>query len=306
VAPIKLPRSTAASSPGFDDLPALHFAARAVESLTEACYAVGVAGVKPTSTIAVALTVAGSDSGGGAGIQADLKTFHALGVFGTSAITCITAQNPARVSAVQPLKPRLVAEQMDCVFKAFPIGGAKTGMLYDTAIIEAVARGFSRRKFANLVVDPVMVASSGALLLKKSAVSALTSKLFPLAAVVTPNLAEAEVLARCRIRTLDDLRLAARALAEKYDVAFLVKGGHMPGANRAVDVLFDGKCFTEYRAAMVPKIKTHGTGCTFSAAIAANLALGHDLDASIARAKRFVTAAIRDAVTVGRYRALRI
>jgi hydroxymethylpyrimidine/phosphomethylpyrimidine kinase len=262
--------------------------------------------VKRRSTTAVALTVAGSDSGGGAGIQADLKTFHAHGVFGTSAVTCITAQNPARISAVQPLQPRLIAEHMDRVFEAFPVGGAKTGMLYNAAIIEAVAHGFASRKFAKLVVDPVMVASSGALLLKKSAVTALTSKLLPLAAVVTPNLAEAEVLTRRTIRTLDDLRLAARVLAEKYCVPFLVKGGHLPGANRAVDVLFDGKRFYEYRAAIVPKIKTHGTGCTFSAAIAANLALGHDLNASIARAKRFVTKAIRDTMKVGRHRALRI
>jgi hydroxymethylpyrimidine/phosphomethylpyrimidine kinase len=262
--------------------------------------------MKRRGTTAVALTVAGSDSGGGAGIQADLKTFRAHGVFGTSAITCITAQNPARVSAVQPISPRLVTEQMDRVFEAFPVGAAKTGMLYDAAIIEAVAHGFARRKFAKLVVDPVMVASSGALLLKKNAVTALTTRLFPLAAVVTPNLAEAEVLTRRTIRTLDDLRMAARALAERYGVPFLVKGGHLPGANRAVDVLFDGKRFYEYRAAIVPKIKTHGTGCTFSAAIAANLALGHGLTESIARAKRFVTMAIRDALKVGRHRALRI
>jgi hydroxymethylpyrimidine/phosphomethylpyrimidine kinase len=199
-----------------------------------------------------------------------------------------------------------VTEQMDRVFEAFPVGAAKTGMLYDAAIIEAVAHGFARRKFAKLVVDPVMVASSGALLLKKNAVTALTTRLFPLAAVVTPNLAEAEVLTRRTIRTLDDLRMAARALAERYGVPFLVKGGHLPGANRAVDVLFDGKRFYEYRAAIVPKIKTHGTGCTFSAAIAANLALGHGLTESIARAKRFVTMAIRDALKVGRHRALRI
>jgi hydroxymethylpyrimidine/phosphomethylpyrimidine kinase len=262
--------------------------------------------VKRRSITAVALTVAGSDSGGGAGIQADLKTFHAHGVFGTCAITCITAQNPARVSAVQPLHPRLVAEQMDRVFEAFPIGAGKTGMLYDTVIIESVADRFARRKFAKLVVDPVMVASSGAVLLKKDAVTALTTELFPLAAVVTPNLAEAEVLTQRTIRTLDGLRSAARRLAEKYGVPFLVKGGHLPGANRAVDVLFDGTRFHEYRATMVPKIKTHGTGCTFSAAIAANLALGHGLTASIDRAKRFVTTAIQNALNVGKYRALRI
>jgi hydroxymethylpyrimidine/phosphomethylpyrimidine kinase len=218
----------------------LHFAARAIESVWRLATPWAWLGVKRRSTTAVALTVAGSDSGGGAGIQADLKTFHAHDVFGTSAITCITAQNPARVSAVQPLNPRLVAEQMDRVFEEFPVGAAKTGMLYDAAIIEMVAHGFARRKFTKLVVDPVMVASSGTLLLRKNAVIILTSKLFPLAAVVTPNLAEAEVLARRRIRTLDDLRLAARVLNEKYGVPFLVKGGHLPGANRAVDVLFDG------------------------------------------------------------------
>jgi len=254
----------------------------------------------------VALTVAGSDSGGGAGIQADLKVFHAHSLFGTSAITCITAQNPSRVSAVQPLPPRLVAEQMDRIVEAFPVRAAKTGMLYDAAIIEAVADRFARRRFARLVVDPVMVASSGAVLLKKDAIAALTMELFPLAAVVTPNLAEAEVLIGREVHTLDDLRQAARTLTEKFGVPFLVKGGHLRGATRAVDVLFDGKEYREYGAMMVPKIKTHGTGCTFSAAIAANLALGHGLAGSVGRAKRFVTAAIRSAVAVGRYRALRI
>jgi hydroxymethylpyrimidine/phosphomethylpyrimidine kinase len=254
----------------------------------------------------VALTVAGSDSGGGAGIQADLKTFHALGVFGTSAITCITAQNPDRVSAVQAISPSLVGAQMDRVFEAFRIGGAKTGMLYDAAIIETVAKTFARHRFARVVVDPVMMASSGALLLRKDAIVALTTKLFPQAAIVTPNLPEAEVLAGRSIRTLDELRGAARFLAEKHDVPFLVKGGHLPGAKQAVDVLFDGRRFREYRAQIVPNIKTHGTGCTFSAAIAANLALGYSLTESITRAKRFVTKAIRTALHVGKYSALRI
>lgn len=262
--------------------------------------------MKRRSTTAVALTVAGSDSGGGAGIQADLKTFRAHGIFGTSAITCITAQNPDRVSAVQAIEPRLVAAQMDRIFEAFRVGSAKTGMLYDAAIIETVAAGFARRQFAKLVVDPVMVASSGALLLKKDAITTLTTKLFPQAAVVTPNLAEAEVLAQRSIRDLDELRATARSLAEEYGVPFLVKGGHLRGTKQAVDVLFDGKRFHEYRAAIVPNVKTHGTGCTFSAAIAANLALGHDLTESIARAKRFVTKAIRHSLNLGRYSALRI
>jgi hydroxymethylpyrimidine/phosphomethylpyrimidine kinase len=262
--------------------------------------------VKRKATTKVALTVAGSDSGGGAGIQADLKTFRAHGVFGASAITCITAQNPGRVSAVQAITPRIVAAQMDRIFEAFLIDAAKTGMLYDAAIIETVADGFARRKLANLVVDPVMVASSGALLLKKNAIAALATALFPQAAVVTPNLSEAEVLARRSIRTMDELHGAARLLAEKYGVPFLVKGGHLRGTKHAVDVLFDGKRFHEFRAARIPNIKTHGTGCTFSAAIAANLALGRKLPDSIAYAKRFVTQAIRRSLNLGSYTALRI
>jgi hydroxymethylpyrimidine/phosphomethylpyrimidine kinase len=257
-------------------------------------------------TAAIALTVGGSDSGGGAGIQADLKTFHAFGVFGTSAITCITAQNPGRVSAIHALEPRLVVEQMDRVFEAFHVSGAKTGMLYDAGIIEEAADAFARRKFRKLVVDPVMVASSGAVLLKKNAIASLKTNLFPQAAVVTPNLAEVEILWRRSVRTLDDLRDSARALANRYNVPFLVKGGHLSRARCAVDVLFDGRHFHEFRDAFVRNVKTHGTGCTFSAAIAANLALGHDLVGAIHRAKRFVTGAIRQALKVGSYFALRI
>lgn len=256
--------------------------------------------------MAVALTVAGSDSGGGAGIQADLKTFRAHKVFGTSVITCVTAQNPRRVSAVQAIEPRVVAEQMDRVFEAFHVGGAKTGMLYDAAIIETVADGFARRRFHKLVVDPVMVATSGALLLKKDAITALKTKLLPRAAVVTPNLAEAEGLWQRSIRTRDDLREAARALAERFGVPFLVKGGHLPGARRAVDVLYDGRRLREFSGPLVRNVKPHGAGCAFSAAIAANLALGYSLAKSIRRAKGFVTKAIRDSIRLGKYRALKI
>jgi hydroxymethylpyrimidine/phosphomethylpyrimidine kinase len=262
--------------------------------------------MKAGNTMRVALTVAGSDSGGGAGIQADLKTFHALGVFGASAITCITAQNPRRVSAVLAVDPRTVGEQMERVFEAFPIRAAKTGMLYDAAIIEIVAAVFRKWKVKSLVVDPVMVSSSGAPLLKKDAVSTLRTKLFPLASVVTPNVSEAGVLSRSVIRSLDQLREAARMLAENFGVPVLVKGGHLKNRRRAVDVLFDGREFHEFSAPIVPHIKTHGTGCAFSAAITANLALGHDLPESVRRAKLFVTRAIRHAVRIGNHRALRI
>jgi len=262
--------------------------------------------MKASNSTRVALTVAGSDSGGGAGIQADLMTFRALGVFGTNAIACVTAQNPNRVSAVQPIEPRIVAEQIDRVFDAFRVRAAKTGMLYDTKIIEMVAAAFARHRFRKVVVDPVMVSSSGARLLKKDAISTLTSELFPLAALVTPNLAEAEALCQRRIRTLRNLRDAARGLSEHFGVAFLVKGGHLPRATRAVDVLCCRQRLHEFSAPFVPNVKTHGTGCAFSAAITAHLALGCDLVEAVGRAKTFVTKAIRDAIRVGKFRALRI
>jgi hydroxymethylpyrimidine/phosphomethylpyrimidine kinase len=262
--------------------------------------------MKASNSARVALTVAGSDSGGGAGIQADLKTFHALGVFGTSAITCITAQNPDRVSAVQAISARIVAEQIDRVFEAFPIGAVKTGMLYDGEIVETVAATFTRLRFKNLIVDPVMVSSSGAILLKKEAIATLVTKLLPHAGLVTPNLDEAEVLWRRRIRSVNELRDAAVALGQRFGVPFLVKGGHLPGSKRAVDVLFDGKRLREFSAPFVPKIKTHGTGCIFSAAITAHLALGSELVEAVGRAKIFVTGAIRNSVRVGAHRVLRL
>jgi hydroxymethylpyrimidine/phosphomethylpyrimidine kinase len=262
--------------------------------------------MKARQSIPVALSVAGSDSGGGAGIQADLKTFRAHGVFGASAITCITAQSPRRVSAVQPVMARVVAAQMDRVFEAFPVAAAKTGMLYDAAIIEAVASGFRRRKFRKLVVDPVMVATSGAPLLKKAAIAVLQRRLFPQAAVVTPNCEEAETLWGREIRTLNDLRAAARALSERFGVPFLVKGGHLPVGNQVVDILCDGRVTHEFRAHIVHGIRAHGAGCTFSAAITANLALGHDLPTAVRRAKRFITRAFQNAVRVGNYRALKV
>lgn len=256
--------------------------------------------MKKRVTMPVALTIAGSDSGGGAGIQADLKTFHALGVFGTSAITAITCQNPAGISAVQPVKPRIVAEQIRQVCTALPVRSAKTGMLYDAKIIRAVAGSVRCR----LVVDPVMVATSGTRLLQPDAMRVLQTVLFPVATVVTPNLAEAEVLLGCRIRTLPELRAAARTLADRFGVAFLVKGGHLTGD--AVDVLCAGGRLYEFAAPHITGVKTHGTGCVFSAALTAHLALGCGLVEASVRAKTFVTHAIRDAVKIGRYHALKI
>jgi len=252
----------------------------------------------------IALTVAGSDSGGGAGIQADLKVFHSLGVFGTSAITCLTAQNPGRVSGVHPAPPRFVAEQMERVLEAFPVGAAKTGMLYDAGTIRAVARTFQQHRFRQLVVDPVMVASSGARLLKPAAVVALKRELLPQALVITPNLAETEVLWGKPITSLDEQRTAARELSRQFGTAVVVKGGHRPG-RAAVDVLCCGGKLHEFAAPRVPRIKTHGTGCTFSAAIAGHLALGANLVTAVGNAKKFVTHAIRDAVRLGKFHALK-
>lgn len=252
----------------------------------------------------VALTVAGSDSGGGAGIQTDLKTFHSLGVFGTSVITCVTAQNPSRVSAVQAISTDIVAQQLDRVFEAFPVGAAKTGMLYDAGIIKVVSGTFKARKFRRLVVDPVMVATSGARLLKPEAIDSLRNELLPLAAVVTPNLAETEVLLDRRVTTLKEMREAARDLFAAHGVPFLVKGGHLTGVDTCVDVLFDGCRLYEYRSAVVRGIQPHGAGCTFSAAIAGRLARGDELPVAVGRAKRFVSRALRTALRVGRYRAL--
>ena len=262
--------------------------------------------MKMRQSIPVTLTVAGSDGGGGAGIQADLKTFRAHGVFGASAITCITAQSPDRISAIQPIAARVVTAQMDCVFEAFPVAAAKTGMLYDAAIIEAVAGGFRRRKFRKLVVDPVMVATSGTPLLKKDAIAVLQRRLFPQAAVVTPNCDEAAALLGCEVRTFADLRAAARALSERFGVPFLVKGGHLPMGNLVVDILCEGRVTHEFSAHVVHGIHAHGAGCTFSAAITANLALGHDLPTAIRRAKHFITRAFQNAVRVGNFRVLRV
>ena len=281
-----------------------HFSGRIDVAGTEERGRIGGVNTQRRNT-AAALTVAGSDSGGGAGTQADLKVFHSLGVFGTSAITCLTAQNPSRVTGIEPVSARMVTEQIERVLEAFPVRAAKTGMLYEPEIIAAVARVFSRYKFRNLVVDPVMIASSGARLLKPDGVAVLTKKLLPLALVVTPNRAEAEVLLGKSIGSLAEQRDAARLLAERFGAAVVVKGGHVGGA-RVVDVLFDGRDVYEFVAARVPRVKTHGTGCVFSAALAANLALGFSLVDSVARAKSFVTDAIRHSLRVGRFRVLQI
>jgi len=238
------------------------------------------------------LTIAGSDSGGGAGIQADLKAFAARGVYGMSAITALTAQNTVGVFGVFPVTPEFVAQQIDAVMEDLGADAWKTGMLANVAIIQVVAERARRYRIERLVVDPVMVAKSGDPLLEPEARLALVEHLLPLAYIVTPNRHEAQVLTDMEIHTLEDAIQAARcihALGPRY---VLVKGGHLPGTVEAVDILYDGQRFEEFRAPRIETINTHGTGCTLASAIAAELAKGADAAQAVAEAKRYLTAAL--------------
>lgn len=246
-----------------------------------------------------ALTIAGSDSGGGAGIQADLKTFGALGVYGTSAIAALTAQNTMGVSGVHIVPAEFVTQQIEAVTSDLGCDAVKTGMLASAAIVEAVAASIEALDLPNLVVDPVMIAKSGDRLLDDDAVQAMKSTLLRLARVVTPNIPEAEVLADMTIRSLADMREAARRIMRHRPAAVLVKGGHLSG-DVMTDVLFDGDHFLELSEPRVNGPHTHGTGCTFSAALAAYLARGRSLEEATRGAKLFVTAAMRHGIDLGR------
>ena len=252
----------------------------------------------PMTRIPTAMTIAGSDSGGGAGIQADLKTFAALGVYGTSAITAITAQNTLGVTAIHEVPVEIIAAQIDAILTDIGADAVKTGMLSSSAIIETVARELERHGVTRLVVDPVMVAKDGKRLLQEDAVDALRTRLLPLAAVVTPNVPEAEVLAGITIRTPEDAREAARKIVALGAKSVVVKGGHLSGTH-ATDLFYDGKEFREYTAQRLDTKNTHGTGCTFASAIAAGLAKGLPLPEAIAQAKTYVTDAIRASLAIG-------
>jgi hydroxymethylpyrimidine/phosphomethylpyrimidine kinase len=245
-----------------------------------------------------ALTIAGSDSGGGAGIQADLKTFAAHGVFGMTAITAITAQNTLGVSAVHTVPADIVVAQIEAVVSDIGVDAIKTGMLATAAIVEAVAAAIVDLDLPRVVIDPVMVAKGGARLLDADAIEAMKTELFRRAMVITPNAAEAEALTGLEVRTLAQAHAAARALRALGPAAVLVKGGHLPG-EEAVDVLFDGSSAIELRAPRIRTTSTHGTGCTFASAIAANLALGAALPEAARRAKDYLTEAIRRAEPLG-------
>jgi len=245
----------------------------------------------------VAMTIAGSDSGGGAGIQADLKTFQALGVFGTSALTAITAQNTVGVRAVHEIPTDVIAAQIDAVVDDIGVDAVKTGMLSSAEIIGTVAERIRRWRLDRLVVDPVMVAKSGDRLLRADAVQALVRDLLPLALVLTPNLPEAEVLVGRPLVTDDEIRQAARDILALGPRAVVMKGGHRAGD--ATDLLFDGSTFHAFAAERIDTPNTHGTGCTFSAAIAAGLADGLDVVDAVGAAKRYVTEAIRRSQPLG-------
>lgn len=269
----------------------------------------------------VTLTVAGSDNSAGAGIQADLKTFSHFGCYGLTAVTCVVAEVPGRVSAIQAIKPEIVAEQVALSFDAFPVGAVKTGMLYSTAIIEAVAEvlqrkieaassrlpGFRKRLEAAstspLVIDPVMVASSGDPLLKKSAITAYKKHLFPRATLVTPNLDELQILSGRTVGNLVQMQECGRFLADQFGCAFLLKGGHLRG-REAVDILVTADGVEEFRAPYFRGVDTHGTGCTYSTAITANLAHGHSLSRAVWTAKRYITTAISHQLRWGKTHAL--
>ena len=244
-----------------------------------------------------ALSIAGSDSGAGAGIQADLKTFAALGVYGTTVVTAITAQNTLGVSKILPLDPELVGAQLNAVIDDIGASALKTGMLATAPIVEVVAEKLRRHKLDNIVVDPVMVATSGEWLLKKTAVEMLRSELIPLATLVTPNIAEAEALSGITVRTGKEMRRAAARILDLGPRNVIIKGGHRRGP--ATDLFFDGKKFRELKTRRIHTQHTHGTGCTFSAAVVAYLARGEKLESAVVQAKTYITAAIRYSFPIG-------
>ena len=247
----------------------------------------------------VALTIAGSDSGGGAGIQADLKTFARFGLFGTSVITAVTAQNTVGVRAWERVSPSLVRAQIDAVAEDLRPGAIKSGMLGDADAVRAVAAGVREHQLSPYVLDPVMVATSGDPLLESDAVDAIVSELFPLATLVTPNLDEASLLVGTPVRDVDAMEQAARTMVERFGArAALVKGGHLQGAS-LVDVYFDGSTMRRYTHAKIETSSTHGTGCTLSSAIAALLATGYPLEDAIEAALDFVHRAIASAPALG-------
>jgi hydroxymethylpyrimidine/phosphomethylpyrimidine kinase len=247
-----------------------------------------------------ALTIAGSDSGGGAGIQADLKTFSALGVFGMTAVTAVTVQDTTGVSGYEALSPRLVAEQIRAVATDIGVDAAKTGMLASAPIVESVADAVREAAISNLVVDPVFVSKHGHALLDEDAVGSIRERILPLSALVTPNLPEASGLVGFEVDDRSAMQRAAEAIVALGARAALIKGGHLADPDHADDLLFDGRDHRWIEGERIDTTNTHGTGCVLSAAIAAHLASGFALEEAVGLGKRFVTEAIRNALAIGR------
>jgi hydroxymethylpyrimidine/phosphomethylpyrimidine kinase len=244
------------------------------------------------------LTIAGSDSSGGAGIQADLKTFAAHGVYGMSVITAVTAQNTQGVSAVQDISPEIISGQIEAIFEDIRVDGVKIGMTSQICTIKAIGEGLKQYKPSNIVLDPVMVSKSGYQLLQQSAIEELISILLPMATVVTPNIPEAEVITGIKIENILDMERAARAIYGMGARNVLIKGGHLE--NDATDVLFDGRSFTYLKGRRINTRNTHGTGCTLSAAIASNLAVGCSASEAVSKAKEYITTAIENSLAIGK------
>ncbi|GCF92598.1 hydroxymethylpyrimidine/phosphomethylpyrimidine kinase [Enterococcus florum] len=245
-----------------------------------------------------ALTIAGSDCSGGAGIQADLKTFSAHGVFGMSVITSVVAENTARVISYQDIDPIIINQQMDAVFEDIVPNAVKIGMLSTVETMRAVTKSLNKWKPEKIVLDPVMYAKNGCALMDPASIDTLIEEVLPLADLITPNVPEAEKISGMTIATLDDMKAAAQKIYQMCSAAVMLKGGHKSGD--ATDILYDGYEFTEYTSERIDTKNTHGTGCTFSSAIASQLALGKELKPAVAEAKEYVTTAIRHSLPLGK------
>ncbi|HLO11030.1 MAG TPA: bifunctional hydroxymethylpyrimidine kinase/phosphomethylpyrimidine kinase [Pseudoneobacillus sp.] len=246
-----------------------------------------------------ALTIAGSDSGGGAGIQADLKTFQELEVFGMSALTAVTAQNTLGVQAVYPMSAEAVIKQIESIGEDIGTDALKTGMLFNAEIIQAVSEKINYYQWQKVVVDPVMIAKGGASLLQMEAISALKKYLLPLSMVITPNIPEAEVLTDMTIQSVEDKKEAAKKLHDLGVKNVVIKGGHDENQMEAIDLLYDGNEFTTFTSKRINTKNTHGTGCTFSAVVTAELAKGLSVHEAVSKAKNFIQAAIEDQLFIG-------
>lgn len=257
-------------------------------------------------SVPCALTVAGSDSGGGAGIQTDLKTFAVLNVHGTSVVTCITAQNPSEVRAIQPVSSRVVNAQFQALHNGLNPIAVKSGMLFSKAIAQSVLRGLELLKPRWYVLDPVMIATSGARLLQNACIRVIQNQLIPKASLVTPNIAEAEVLLDRTIRGPVQAKASVRQLVDRYEVPVLLKGGHLPSRGKVIDYFYDGHTLNTMESAYIQGKDTHGTGCTYAAAITAHLARGASLEQAVEKGKAFIAEAIRYAYQVDAHQALNV